>query len=78
MQQRETLVQELKASHEKALAQAAEFHVKELEELQEIEKLVSELQEMEKLVSELQTHIEQVQVSTNPQICRQVWLITML
>ena len=72
MQQGETVVKELKASQEKAISQASELHVKEVEELRsQADKLKQELssskertQELEKLVSELQSYKEQVQVST--------------
>lgn len=70
MSQGEALVKELKASQEKALCQASELHVKELERLQgHADQLKLELcsskdktQELEKLVSELQPHKERAQV----------------
>uniref|UniRef100_A0A668AGI3 CAP-Gly domain containing linker protein 1 n=1 Tax=Myripristis murdjan TaxID=586833 RepID=A0A668AGI3_9TELE len=72
VQEGETCVKDLKASQEKALAEASQLHVKEVEVFQgEAEKLKKELcstrdksQELEKLVSELKPYKEQVQVST--------------
>lgn len=77
MQQGETLAAELKVSQEKALSEASELHVKELEVQQDqIDKLKQEIssskdksQELEKLVSELQPYKEQAQVRTDTQRC---------
>ncbi|XP_029916628.1 CAP-Gly domain-containing linker protein 1 isoform X5 [Myripristis murdjan] len=71
VQEGETCVKDLKASQEKALAEASQLHVKEVEVFQgEAEKLKKELcstrdksQELEKLVSELKPYKEQVQAA---------------
>ncbi|KAM4576946.1 CAP-Gly domain-containing linker protein 1 isoform 4-T4 [Odontesthes bonariensis] len=71
VKQRDTSVEELKATQEKSLSQASELHVKQLEELQtQVDKLKQELssskektQELEKTVSELQPYKEQAQAT---------------
>ncbi|CAL8248569.1 unnamed protein product [Merluccius merluccius] len=60
VRQGEALVEELKASQEKASSQASQLHVKELEALQgELNSSRTTAQELEKLVSELQQYKEQ-------------------
>ncbi|KAM9392460.1 CAP-Gly domain-containing linker protein 1 isoform 2-T3 [Pholidichthys leucotaenia] len=71
VQESESLVEELKASQEKALSEASDVHMKEHEVLQgQVVKLEEELisskdktQELEQRVSELQPYKEQVQAT---------------
>ncbi|XP_028314204.1 CAP-Gly domain-containing linker protein 1 isoform X5 [Gouania willdenowi] len=71
VKQREAMMEELKVSHNKALSEASELHVKDCEALKsDVDSLTKDLtsskektQELENMVNELQTYKEQFQAS---------------
>ncbi|XP_028314202.1 CAP-Gly domain-containing linker protein 1 isoform X3 [Gouania willdenowi] len=72
VKQREAMMEELKVSHNKALSEASELHVKDCEALKsDVDSLTKDLtsskektQELENMVNELQTYKEQFQCLT--------------